>query len=114
MEQENNIVEPEVDRQPQVMPEETQDNGTTPVAGAVNIRRNHRLIVAGCILTVLAWCMVWLDWATPVLCTGALVCLFAGIRIPRGAHRNLGITAIIAAMVLLVVYLGIWITLACI
>lgn len=69
--------------------------------------------VIGFILTVLAWCtMAWYDWIAVVLVVAAIVVSAFGCRLPRGGHRNLAITSIVAASALLLAIITIWVGLA--
>lgn len=70
------------------------------------LNRRRKLVVAGVILTVLGWVLMpcW-PWVSLTLSALAVVASSIGVRIPPGPRRNVAITAIIAASVLIVVFL---------
>lgn len=75
-------------------------------------RQDHRtrrmLVVVGAVLTVLGWLTLMLnEWLSLALTAAGLVVSILGVRIPPGPRRDVAITAIIAASVLLLVIVGI-------
>lgn len=71
-------------------------------------RTRRMLVVVGVVLTVLGWLTLMLnEWVSLSLTTAGLVVSILGVRIPPEPRRDVAITAIIAASVLLLVIIGI-------
>ena len=66
--------------------------------------RRRRLVLIGSLLTILGWGSLMLnEWLCLALTVAGLVISAMGVRIPPGPRRNIAITSIIAAAVLLLV-----------
>lgn len=73
--------------------------------------RRRRLVFIGVVLTVLGWLTLMLNEGLSVgLTVAGLVISAIGVRIPPGPRRNLAITSIIAAAVLLLVIVALELT----
>lgn len=67
------------------------------------IRRS--MAVYGFLLVLMGWLtMNWYGWISLGCTVAGLIVSFVSLRIPAGARRNLAITAIVAGMVLMLVY----------
>ncbi len=70
-----------------------------------NIQRRRRMATIGAVLTLIGWLTMMLNpWVSLGATILGLILSIIGVRIPQSPRRNIAITSIIAAAVLLVVF----------
>lgn len=69
------------------------------------LQKRRKLVIYGLIAVIAGWLSMLLNpWVSMTFTIGGLVMSSLGVRIPPGPRRDLAITSIIAASVLLLVY----------
>jgi uncharacterized membrane protein len=85
----------------------TDNNAPQPAKPAR--AQHHKLTLAAFVITVLAWVSLPLQYVVSIcLCIIGLALAIIGVRQPRGGSRNLALVTLVAAGVLLLVYVIFW------